>query len=93
MKSVERKQNRQMKQFLRRMIKHNGFVASGVYNERPYFWYDNVQLSNSYIDILLFHSLKVNRYISKDAMNRYYPTEEGKDFAKPWYKRIWWLSW
>ena len=79
---------KEMKSILKRMIKYNGFIAKGVYSEGVKYWQDNTNISMSIINMSLFHQLKVNGYIKQDRTGKYYPTEKGRDFVMPWYKRI-----
>lgn len=80
--------NKQMKNFLRRMIRHSGFVANGVYSEDIRYWHNNTKHSGSLIDVVMFHEMLRNGYIRQDRTGRYYPTDKGRKFAAPWYKKI-----
>ena len=77
-----------MKTFLRRMIEQGGFIANGVYSDSVHYWHSNTSHSKSLMDIVVFHSLRSNGYIRKDVTGRYYPTDKGRKFAMPWYKKI-----
>ena len=76
------------RRFLRRMIKHNGFIADGIYEEHPRFWKSNNSHSTSLMDLGIFGFLKRGGYIKRDNQGRYLITEKGYKFAAPWYKRI-----
>lgn len=80
--------NKEIKVFLRRMIRHGGFIAGGVYSEDPRYWHSNVEHSSRLMDIVLFHEMRRNGYIRQDRTGRYYPTNKGRKFAAPWYKKI-----
>ena len=80
--------NNDMKQFLRRMIDNGGFIANGVYSNDIHYWHSNTSHSQGLMDIVLFHRLRGEGYIRQDRTGRYYPTEKGRKFAAPWYKRI-----
>jgi hypothetical protein len=77
-----------MKKFLRRMIKNNGFIAKGIYTEKYQYWHDDIKPSLSTINMSVFHELRSKGYIRMDRTGKYYPTEKGIKFAIPWYKRI-----
>ena len=74
--------------FLRRMIKSNGFIADGVYEEHPRFWHSNNAHSARMMDLGLWAYLKNMGYIKRDVQGRYVVTDKGTQFAKPWYKRM-----
>jgi hypothetical protein len=77
-----------MKTILRRMIENKGFIAKGVYSEDYTHWHSDTQKSVSAMNILVFYELRAKKYIRKDRTGRYYPTEAGRQFAMPWYKKI-----
>jgi len=77
-----------MKKFLKRMIDQGGFIAKGVYCDSPRYWHSNTSHSHNLMDIVLFCELKRNGYIRQDRTGRYYPTDLGRRFAAPWYKKI-----
>lgn len=77
-----------MKKFLRRMIENGGFIANGVYSDDIHYWHSNTSHSKSLMDIVLFHNLRSAEYIRQDRTGRYYPTDKGRQFAAPWYKKI-----
>ena len=77
-----------LKKFLKRMIKHQGYIAQGMYNEGHRFWTSSTQMSGSLVDVALFHVLRREGYIRKDVTGRYWPTDKGRKFATPWYKKI-----
>ena len=70
------------------MIDNNGFIADGVYDEFPRFWYDNNKTSSRLMDISLFHYLYREKFICRDNTDRFFVTEKGRDFALPWYRKI-----
>lgn len=76
-----------MKKLLRRMIEHEGFIARGIYNDKLHMWNNNHNHSHSLIDINLFQQMCRLGYLKKDLTGRYYPTEKGRDYAAPWYKK------
>ncbi len=80
--------DKDMKIFLQRMIKHGGYIAQVIYNEGHRYWNGATQVSGSLVDIVVFHQLRSNGYIRKDVTGRYWPTDKGRKFAMPWYKRI-----
>ena len=77
-----------MKNFLQRMIKYKGFIAQGVYSEDYKYWHSNTKDSASTIDMNMFNELKSNGYIKMDRTGKYYPTDKGRKFAMPWYRKI-----
>jgi hypothetical protein len=77
-----------MKQILRRMIVNKGFVAQGVYSNDYHHWHSDTSKSTSTMNILVFYELRAKKYIRKDRTGKYYPTDAGRRFAMPWYKRI-----
>jgi hypothetical protein len=77
-----------MKKFLKRMIKDQGFIADGVYSDGPRFWIDNNRVSSRLMDIVLFTELRRNGYIKQDRTGRYLVTKKGVKFVTPWYKKI-----
>lgn len=80
--------NNDMKKFLRRMIENGGFIANGVYSDDIHYWHSNTSHSQSLMDVVLFHNLRSEGYIRQDRTGRYYPTDKGRKFAAPWYKKI-----
>jgi len=77
-----------IKKFLKRMIDNKGFIARGIYSEDIYLWTSSSYHSQSVINMNMFHQMKRKGYIRKDVTGRYYPTDEARKFAAPWYKRI-----
>ena len=59
-----------------------------MYSEDPRYWHSNTSHSSSLIDIVMFHEMRRNGYIRQDRTGRYYPTDKGRQFAAPWYKKI-----
>lgn len=80
--------NNDMKKFLRRMIRHGGFIAQGVYSDNMHFWHSDIKKSVGMMDVVLFMALRSNGYIRQDRTGKYYPTDKGRKFAMPWYKKI-----
>ena len=79
---------KEMKQILRRMIVNKGFIAKGIYSEDYNHWHSDTSKSTGTMNILVFFELRAKGYIRKDRTGRYYPTELGRQFALPWYKKI-----
>jgi hypothetical protein len=79
---------KEMKTILKRMIENKGFVAQGVYSDDYHHWHSDTQKSVSTMNILVFYELRSKGYIRKDRTGRYYPTDLGRQFAAPWYKKI-----
>lgn len=77
-----------MKKFLRRMIRSGGYIAKGIYSESHHFWHSDTKKSVGMMDIVLFMALRSNGYIKQDRTGKYYPTDKGRKFAAPWYKKI-----
>ena len=77
-----------MKKLLRRMIENEGFIARGIYSDKFHYWKGNNSHSQSMIDLNLFQQMCRLGYLKKDLTGRYYPTEKGRDYAAPWYKKI-----
>lgn len=75
--------------FLRRMIKHNGFIADGVYDEHPRLWKSNNAHSSTLMDLGVLGFLRREKLVARDNCGRLVVTERGKRFAKPWYMRLW----
>jgi hypothetical protein len=78
--------------FLKNMIKSNGFIADGLYEEHPRFWRSNNQHSARLMDLGLLGYLKREQYIRRDSQGRYVITPKGVKFAQPWWKRWFELS-
>jgi hypothetical protein len=76
------------KKFLRRMIRENGFISDGIYEEFPRFWHSNNRHSSTLMDITLLHYLQKQRLIYKDKTDRFLITEKGKRFARTWYQKL-----
>ena len=70
------------------MINEGGFIAHGVYSNNMHLWRSNNSHSQSLIDMGVFNEMRRQGYIRQDVTGRYYPTDKGRKFAIPWYKRI-----
>lgn len=77
-----------VKNLLRRMIENGGFIARGIYTEDPHYWRSNTSHSSSVVDMSVFNEMRRKGYIRQDRTGRYYPTDKGRWYAAPWYKRI-----
>ena len=79
---------RDVKKFLRKMIKEGGFIADDLYGSTPVYWRNNSKISGSHMNMGLLSRLKFDRLIYLDGQGRYQVSEKGKAFARPWY-RVW----
>ena len=70
------------------MIDEGGFIARGVYSDKVHVWQSNSKHSQNMIDMRLFDEMRRAGYIKQDTTGRYYPTDKGRKYAAPWYKRI-----
>jgi hypothetical protein len=83
---------KEAKKFLRKMIDNGGYIANGIYSESPKFWYSDIKMSSSIINVRLFYYLLNEKLICQDRTGRYLITQKGEQFSQPWYKKILYLN-
>ena len=70
------------------MVKNGGFIAKGVYSEDIHVWDSNSHHSKTLVSIPMFNEMLRKGYIRKSITGQYYPTDKGRKFAAPWYKKV-----